>query len=199
MKRKSVKPVYSMVVQPAFIIGTVNEDGTDNFAPITWVSVTHEEGDKYLLVISMSGTKTTKMNVLRTGLLSVNLVNRQMLPLMDYFGTHKAKDGAKTDMKYAVSRGKILDIPVLDDSPWVYECKVKQTVKTGDSTTFFCNIMNIQIDEEIECKDTFDVDLTKLNPIIYSGKYHSIGKLLGCIGDCLHEVQSVSKVKSHTK
>ena len=67
-----------MVVQPAFIIGTVNEDGTDNFAPITWVSVTHEEGDKYLLVISMSGTKTTKMNVLRTGLLSVNLVNRQM-------------------------------------------------------------------------------------------------------------------------
>lgn len=199
MKRKSVKPVYSMVVQPAFIIGTVNEDGTDNFAPITWVSVTHEEGDKYLLVISMSGTKTTKMNVLRTGLLSVNLVNRQMLPLMDYFGTHKAKDGAKTGMKYAVSRGKILDIPVLDDSPWVYECKVKQTVKTGDSTTFFCNIMNIQIDEEIECKDTFDVDLTKLNPIIYSGKYHSIGKLLGCIGDCLHEVQAVSKVKSHTK
>ena len=199
MKRKSVKPVYSMVVQPAFIIGTVNEDGTDNFAPITWVSVTHEEGDKYLLVISMSGTKTTKMNVLRTGLLSVNLVNRQMLPLMDYFGTHKAKDGAKTGMKYAVSRGKILDIPVLDDSPWVYECKVKQTVKTGDSTTFFCNIMNIQIDEEIECKDTFDVDLTKLNPIIYSGKYHSIGKLLGCIVDCLHEVQSVSKVKSHTK
>lgn len=188
-----------MVVQPAFIIGTVNEDGTDNFAPITWVSVTHEEGDKYLLVISMSGTKTTKMNVLRTGLLSVNLVNRQMLPLMDYFGTHKAKDGAKTGMKYAVSRGKILDIPVLDDSPWVYECKVKQTVKTGDSTTFFCNIMNIQIDEEIECKDTFDVDLTKLNPIIYSGKYHSIGKLLGCIGDCLHEVQSVSKVKNHTK
>ena len=199
MKRKSVMPVYSMVVQPAFIIGTVNEDGTDNFAPITWVSVTHEEGDKYLLVISMSGTKTTKMNVLRTGLLSVNLVNRQMLPLMDYFGTHKAKDGAKTGMKYAVSRGKILDIPVLDDSPWVYECKVKQTVKTGDSTTFFCNIMNIQIDEEIECKDTFDVDLTKLNPIIYSGKYHSIGKLLGCIGDCLHEVQAVSKVKSHTK
>ena len=125
MKRKSVKPVYSMVVQPAFIIGTVNEDGTDNFAPITWVSVTHEEGDKYLLVISMSGTKTTKMNVLRTGLLSVNLVNRQMLPLMDYFGTRKAKDGAKTDMKCAVSRGKILDIPVLDDSPWVYECKVK--------------------------------------------------------------------------
>ena len=129
MKRKSVRPVYSMVVQPAFIIGTNNEDGTDNFAPITWVSVTHEEGDGYLLVISMAGTKRTKLNVLRTGIFSVNLVNQKMLHLMDYFGTHKAIDGAKNGMAYDVSRGEVLDIPVLDDSPWVYECKVKQTWK----------------------------------------------------------------------
>lgn len=46
MKRKSVNPVYSMCVQPSFIIGTNNEDGSYNFTPITWVSVTHEEGDE---------------------------------------------------------------------------------------------------------------------------------------------------------
>ena len=44
-KRRSVDPVYSMCVQPSFIIGTNNEDGSPNFAPITWVSVTHEKGD----------------------------------------------------------------------------------------------------------------------------------------------------------
>ena len=27
-----------MCVQPAFIIGTNNEDGSHNFAPITWVT-----------------------------------------------------------------------------------------------------------------------------------------------------------------
>ncbi len=32
-----------MCVQPAFIVGTNNEDGTYNFAPITWVSVTNEK------------------------------------------------------------------------------------------------------------------------------------------------------------
>ena len=69
MKRKSVKPNYSMCVQPAFIIGTNNEDGSENFAPITWVSATCEEGDEYMLVISMFGTKRTKQNVIRTGLL----------------------------------------------------------------------------------------------------------------------------------
>lgn len=182
-KRRSVNPIYSMCVQPAFIIGTNNEDGTANFAPITWVSVTHEEGDGYLLVISMFGTKMTKKNVLRTGIFSANLVSTDMLPLMVYFGSKHAKDGAKNDMSYKVSRGEIVDVPVLDESRFVYECEVERTVETGDSTTFFCRIRNIQMDEKLVCEDIFDVDLTVLDPVIYSGKYHSIGKMLGNIGD----------------
>jgi hypothetical protein len=74
-------------------------------------------------------------------------------------------------------------VPVLDASRWVYECEVVRSVETGESTTFFCRALNVQIDERIECSDTFDIDLTKLDPVIYSGMYHSIGKLLGRIGD----------------
>lgn len=182
-KRRSVNPVYSMCVQPSFIIGTNNQDGSANFAPITWVSVTHEKGDGYLLVISMSGSKMTKQNVLRTGIFSANLVSTDMLPLMDYFGSRHAKDGKKDGVSYTFSRGEVLDIPVLDESRWIYECEVEKTLETGDSTTFFCCIRNIQMDERLVCRDPFDVDLTVLDPVIYSGKYHSIGKLLGNIGD----------------
>ncbi len=183
MKRKSVGPGFSMCVQPAFIVGTNNEDGSSNFAPITWVSVTGEKGGEYLLTISMFGTKVTKRNVIRTGLLSVNLVSTDMLPLMDYFGTHSARNGKKDRLAYGVSRGEALDVPVLDASRWVYECRVVQSVETGESTTFFCRIENIQIDENLNFSDAFDVDLTGLDPVIYSGKYHSIGKMLGSIGD----------------
>ena len=182
-KRRSVDPIYSMCVQPAFIIGTNNEDGSDNFAPITWASATHEAGNGYLFVISMSGTKMTKKNVLRTGIFSANLVSTDMLPLMDYFGSKHIKDGAKDRPSYEVVRGEVLDVPVLNASRWVYECKVAKTVETGDSTTFFCHILNIQMDENLVCKDIFDVDLTDLDPVIYSGRYHSIGKMLGEIGD----------------
>jgi len=184
-KRKSAGTHFSMCVQPAFIIGTTNEDGTSNFAPITWVSVTCEKDDDFLLVISMHGGKRTKENVLRTGLLSANLVSTDMLELMDYFGTHSAKDGAKDALPYAIGRGAAIDVPVLDASRWVYECEVSQTVETGESTTFFCRIRNVQMDEQLECSDLFDVDLTKLDPVIYSGMYHSIGSQLGKIGDFL--------------
>ena len=184
-RRRSVDPIYSMCVQPSFIIGTNNEDGTANFAPITWVSVTHEEGDGYLLVISMFGTKMTKKNVLRTGIFSANLVSTDMLSLMDYFGSRHAANSRKDEMEYSVSRGQVLDVPVLDQSRWVYECEVSQKLDTGDSTTFFCPVRNIQMDERLVCKDPFDVDLTVLDPVIYSGKYHSLGKMLGNIGDFL--------------
>lgn len=183
VKRKSAGTHFSLCVQPAFIIGTNNDDGSHNFAPITWVSVTNEKDNDYLLVISMFGGKRTKQNVIRTGLLSVNLVSRDMLHLMDYFGTHHAKDRKKDKIPYGVSRGEVLDVPVLDASRWVYECEVAQSVETGESTTFFCRIRNVQIDEQMQCADTFDVDLTKLDPVIYSGMYHSLGSLLGRIGD----------------
>jgi len=183
MKRKSIGTHFSMCVQPAFIIGTNNEDGTYNFAPITWISVTNEKENNYVLVISMFGTKRTKQNVMRTGILSANLVSTDMLKLMDYFGTHHAKDGKKDGVPYCVCRGEVVDVPVLEDSRWVYECEVMQSVEIGESTTFFCRIKNIQVDERLEYKDTFGVNLMELDPVIYSGMYHNVGKLLGKIGD----------------
>ena len=183
IKRKSAGTHFSMCVQPAFIIGTNNEDGTHNFAPITWVSVTNEKDCDYLLIISMFGTKRTKQNVIRTGVLRVNLVSTDMLELMDYFGTHHAKDGKKDAVSYNVSKGEILDVPILDASRWVYECEVVKSVNTGESTTFFCQIKNVQIDEQLDYADYRDIDLTKLDPVVYSGMYHSIGKHLGKIGD----------------
>ncbi len=120
-KRKSVKTIYSMCVQPSFIIGTNNEDGSANFAPITWVSATDEGDGDYLLVISMFGTKKTKQNVIRTGIFSANLVSTDMLPLMDHFGLKHASENSLREVSYEVVRGEVLDVPVLDASRWVYE------------------------------------------------------------------------------
>ena len=36
-----------------------------------------------------------------------------------------------------MSRGAVLDVPTLDESPWVYECEVARSVETGD----FCETL----------------------------------------------------------
>lgn len=80
----------------------------------------------------MFGTKRTKQNVIRTGVLSVNLVSTDMIELMDYFGTHHAKDGKKDGISYDVGRGEIVDVPVLEASRWIYECEVVQSIEIGE-------------------------------------------------------------------
>jgi flavin reductase (DIM6/NTAB) family NADH-FMN oxidoreductase RutF len=175
---------HSMCVQPAFLIGTYDEEGNVNFAPITWLSVTWDT-DHYMLVISMFGTKKTKQNVIKTKLLSANLVSTDMLYLMDYFGSNSGHNGIKDKMSYDFSNGEILQVPTLDLSKWVYECEVKKIVQTGDSDTFFCDIKNVQVDNDIDISD--GIDLTLFDPVIYSGHYHSIGKHLGKIGDYIQK------------
>ena len=78
--------------------------------------------------------------IIRTGVFSANLVSVDMLELMDYFGTHHAANGNKDDVSYTVSKGEILDVPVLGASRWVYECIVEKSVDIGESTTYFCKI-----------------------------------------------------------
>ena len=101
-----------MCVQPIFIIGTYDKNGNPDFAPITWLNVTHD-GEQFLIVISMYGTKKTKMNVKENGQLSANLVSTYMLPLVDYFGSIS---------------GKAVKAPTLDMRRWVYELEVEKTV-----------------------------------------------------------------------
>jgi flavin reductase (DIM6/NTAB) family NADH-FMN oxidoreductase RutF len=175
---------HSMCVQPAFLIGTYDEDGNVNFAPITWVSVTCD-ADHYMLVISMFGSKKTKLNVIKTKQLSANLVSTNMLYLVDYLGSNSGNNGIKDKKSYDYSNGEVLRVPTLDLSKWVYECEVKKIVQTGDSDTFFCDIKNVQIDNDIDISD--GIDLTLFDPVIYSGQYHSIGKHLGKIGDYIKE------------
>lgn len=179
-KRKSVGTNHSMCVQPAFLIGTYDENGNVNFAPITWVSVTWDT-DNYMLVISMFGSKKTKQNAMKTKQLSANLVSTDMLHLMDYFGSVSGENELKNKVLYDYDDGEVLHVPTLDLSKWVYECEVAKIVETGDSDTFFCTIKNVQVDSDIDI--SCGIDLTKFDPVIYSGNYHALGKYLGKIGD----------------
>ncbi len=181
MKRRSIGTHYSMCVQPLFLVGTYNEDATPNFAPISWVSVTCERSDEYLLVVSMFGTKQTKKNIFRTNELSVNLVSTDMLEMVDFFGSSKAKQD--NSIEYGCTLSEYVHAPTLDASKWVYEGEVIKTVQTGESDTFFCRIKNIQVDERIEVGGLFDIDLVPFDPVVYSGTYHSIHENLGKIGD----------------
>lgn len=181
MKRINTMESRSMCVQPTFLIGTYDGQGAANFAPITWVSVTWDEETGYQLVISMNGEKKTKQNLEVNPRLSANLVSCDMLELLDFLGSRTGIDGPKLGYAYGVGEGAVVKAPTLDASRWVYECEVRELATFGDTTTYICPVKNVQV-ADIGI-DLDHIDLTKLDPVVYSGDYHSIGKHLGAIGD----------------
>ena len=179
MKRVNSNKNFCTHIQPVFLIGTYNEDGSPNFCPITWVSSSWDS-DHYLMVISMNGAKKTKDNIARTGLLSANIVSVDMLELLDYFGLGSGLEDSKTALPYEYSDGHVLRVPTLNASRRVFECKVVNIFETSDTTTYFCKSENCQQIAELD--DTYK-DMALLEPVVYSGRYFKAGDFLGEIGD----------------
>lgn len=179
MKRVDSDEGYSTHIQPVFLIGTYNEDGSPNFCPITWVSSTWDD-DHSLMVISMNGAKKTKDNIARTNILSANLVSVDMLELLDYFGSCSALEAPKNALLYEYENGHILPVPTLNISRKVFECEVLKTFETSDTTTYFCISRNCQ---QIEGLGKKHEDIALLEPVVYSGRYFKTGDFLGEMGD----------------
>lgn len=182
MPNFSLDTVPNFCPQPIFLIGTTNEDGSPNFAPISWVSATWSTG--IMLVVSMHGAKATKENIFRTGVFSANLSNPGLLGMIDRLGVTSGRDGAKAAADVDFERGGRLAVPILRDSKWIYECEVVKTVEMGESHTFFAEVRNSWMDESFRGMDPEMIDLKKLDPVIWAAcNYFTVGERLGAMGD----------------
>ena len=57
------------------------------------------------------------------------------------------RDGTFQNMDVAISKGRVLAVPILEESPWIFELEVKQTVPLDDSEIYLCKIRNTLVEE----------------------------------------------------
>ena len=167
--------------QQVFLIGTYNEDGSANFAPISWISYTW--GPPSCLVISISGItrkKQTTANIERTGLLSATIVTPDLLPFAEQHNRATHRDCVS--IPQVVENGNVLRVPLVKGAKWSYECEVIKTVRIGGCDTHFAAFKHVNVREDIQQLDF--IDLRSINPVIYSPEnYFSVGEHLGKTGD----------------
>ena len=170
----------SFFTQQLFLIGTYNEDGKENFAPISWVSYTW--GQPSCLIISMHGDKQTKRNFERTKQLSATVVTPDLMRFMETCGSKLHKRRFYDKEKVPISKGNVLDVPLIANSKWSFECELLRSVQIGTTTTYFAEIKNINANDEVLKLAYFD--LRKINPVVYSpDNYFTIGEHLGRMGE----------------
>lgn len=195
MKLIDMEPGFVFSPQPMYMIGTNNPDGSPNFCIITWLGFSADNGP--CLIMTIGGRKLTADNILRDGRFSANMITEDNLWLADYFGTTHGEKRKKTDLPYSVSRGRKADVPVLDQSPWVYECEVVRHLALDGANLFLARIVNIRIDEALKDMDMQHIDLSVIRPAIYSPyQYFSVGSKLGEMGEWKRHFQGMDAVPS---
>jgi len=131
--------------------------------------------------------KRTIANIMRTGEFSVSLCNVEMAPLADYVGSVSGEDGVKDALPYAFAWGENAHVPILGASHCVFECKLSHTHEIGAFYTFFGEVVNLQIDENLSpptesheaiVKWFKSLDVHKIDPLVYHSvlKYYRVGE-----------------------
>ncbi|MDF2802929.1 MAG: hypothetical protein K0S61_2832 [Anaerocolumna sp.] len=147
MSKRSISPQRGFFPQPSYLIGTYKNNEKPNFALITWV--TFCSVNPPMLTFASSGKKVTREQVEKNRMFSVNLVTTEMMHIADYFGM---QSGFNTDKCEGVnvdcSEGEVLNVPILEISPWVYECQLVDIVQAGDGTVYIGEVKNIIVDEK---------------------------------------------------
>ena len=147
MSKISVPISNNFCPQTLFLYGTYRKDGTPNFGLFCWFSYCWNSD--LGVMASIGGDKLTKDRIKDTGIFSANLVTEEMLPLADYLGSKEGYSADKMNIDIEITKGSILNVPVLACSPLTFELEVTNTISLDGSDVFLCKVSNVLAEQSL--------------------------------------------------
>lgn len=176
--KKNIGSLLALYPKPMTVIGA--EVG----GKVNWLVVGHTGiiGHDRILV-SMSNKHYTNRGIRKSKKLSVNLVDRAMLPKADYVGS---VSGAEVDKSQVFGYHTGANgTPVIDASPLTMECDVVDIYETGDFDNFICSVVNTYAAPEV-LDSNGKLDYTRLKPVLFEFPGYSYLATGEVIGKCLN-------------
>ena len=137
-------------------------------------------------MICIGGEKLTKDRIKAGNVFSANLVTQKLLPMADYLGNKSGYDEDKMNFDTAIGEGKVLDVPILRESPVNFELEVASSIPLDDGEVFLCRIRNVLYDEELTDESlSVGERLRRIAPIstTCSTYFSYTGEVLGAWGE----------------
>ena len=178
MGKKDLGSLLALYPKPLTVVGAM-VNGKPN-----WLIVGHTGiiGHNRVLV-SMSKSHYTNQGIVQSHKLSINLVDREMLPQADYVGS---VSGAEVDKSavfaYHLGEG---GSPIIEQAPLTMECEVVDTYESEGFDNFICKILHTYADEKV-LNGEGKLDYTKLKPVLFEFPTYSYIATGEIIGKCLH-------------
>lgn len=174
--RRALSYGYPM---PILMVATYNDDGTVNVMSLHEATMT-VEGD---LACCIGESKKTHENIEKRKAFTVSLVNNELLAACDYFGTVSGYRDAHKFEKTGLNaiKSEHIDAPIIEGSPLVIECELKELIRTNNFSTIIGGIVDVAANESALGEDG-KLDALKTGMVMYesfSNTYLSLGERIG--------------------
>lgn len=147
MDKICLSPNNDFCPQTLFLYGTYGDNDEPDFGLFCWFSYLWDT--RLGVMACIGGEKLTKERIHKNRVFSANLVTEALLPLADYFGTRDGHNPDKMKVDVAIERGRVLNVPVLADSPVVLELEVAQFIPLDGGEVMLCKIRNVLQDARL--------------------------------------------------
>lgn len=172
--RKNIGSVLALYPTPVCVAGT-KVDGKTNWLLVAHVGILGHDR----LLISCAKAHYTNKGIKESRVVSVNLIDEQLLSKADYVGSVSGKTVDKSNV-FDEEIGET-GVPMIKDSPLTMECIVENNYETEDFDNFILLIKNTFVKEE--CLDKQGkINYDKLKPVLFempTYQYLSTGEVLG--------------------
>ena len=184
--RRMIPVSAACTAQQLYILGTYNSDGTLFLQ--TQGFVCYIPGPPEGMIVGVVESDKMKENVIREQAFSLNQCNIDMRFIVEsaWRGYAPEISGDKT---IGYSNGIKLNVPLLDASPYIIECKVSQSFNVGNTKVFItesaCNHADIKhvLPYPESDDDLYDwyakQNAKEFDPLLYSIKYYTLNEHIG--------------------
>lgn len=183
--KKNIGSQLALYPSPVTVIGAMNGDKP------TWTLVAHVGivgHDKVL--VSLASMHFINDLIKKNQKLSINIVNEEMLPEVDYSGSVSGAKEDKSDL-FAYEKGEN-QTPIISISPLTMECSVVDVYNTEGFESFICTIDNTYVDEE-HLNEQGKINYNTLKPVLFEFPTYEYLKTGEVIGKCLSFKKSKNK------
>ncbi len=173
MNKIAVKNYPMVNPTPVVIIGAM-VNGKANYTTIGAFGVVCMEPVFY---ISLKSTHHSTMGIKESGYFSINLPSADMVQKTDYAGMVSGKSTDKSSLFTTVFEEQG-EVPLIEEAPMNYICKVIQTTSIHGFEVFFGEIVSTYAKEE--CLTEGTIDPLKVNPLLLMGmQYYNLKQPVG--------------------
>lgn len=182
MKKRDLKPGAMIYPLPVALISCgQNMDEYNIFTTCLMGTLSSEPPTCY---ISIKPKRYSHQIIKKSMEFVINLTTVELSNQADYSGIFSGSERNKfDDLSLSYEFGKIVNAPIIIESPINIECRVKTIMNLGSHDMFIADIVNVKIKEELIDKNTERVSLEKVDLLTFSyGSYHAIGPIIGKYG-----------------